>query len=83
MDTVTEVEELVALKKLLQIEKKEDYEQHKLLIERLPLEERKKKGYSWYPLQVIKKGTPTVIGRLLLLNEPQIWMSPINSDPES
>lgn len=56
MEILSEVEELTQLKALLALEKEADYEQHKLFIERLPLEERKKKGYTWYPLNVIKKG---------------------------
>ncbi len=56
MNSVAELEELAALKELLKIEKEADYEQHKLLIERLPLEERKAKGYTWYPLIVVKSG---------------------------
>jgi len=37
-------------------EKKTDFEAHKELIENLPLEERKKKGFTWHPLIVTKSG---------------------------
>jgi ATP-dependent RNA/DNA helicase IGHMBP2 len=48
--------ELDHLLQLLQLEREEDLEQYKKLIERLPLHERKEKGYTWYPVQVVKKG---------------------------
>ena len=44
------------LLELVAKEKKKDFETHKELIENLPLEERKKKGYTWHPLVVIKSG---------------------------
>ena len=50
------LEELRQLQKLLAQEKKEDLEQFKQLIQRLPLKERKEKGYTWYPVQVTKRG---------------------------
>lgn len=55
-DKHPEIDELNALLRLLQIEKEEDFEQHKRQIQRLPLEERVKEGYSWYPVQVVKTG---------------------------
>lgn len=48
--------ELDNLLHLLQIEREEDLEQYKKLIESLPLHERKSKGYTWYPVNVVKKG---------------------------
>ncbi len=48
--------ELEKLLELLQIEREEDLEQYKALIESLPLHERKAKGYTWYPVNVVKKG---------------------------
>ncbi len=48
--------ELDNLLRLLQIEKEEDLEQYKKLIESQPLQERKEKGYTWYPVHVVKKG---------------------------
>ncbi|MCB0585467.1 MAG: AAA family ATPase, partial [Phaeodactylibacter sp.] len=50
------LKELAELSKLLQLEKEEGLEQFKRLVQRLPLEERKDKGYTWYPLQVVKSG---------------------------
>lgn len=49
-------EELIDLLALLKIEKDEDFEQFKQVIQQLSLTERKEKGYSWYPLEVIKSG---------------------------
>lgn len=50
------LKELAELAELLQLEKQEDFEQFKQAVERLPLEERREKGYAWYPLQVSKSG---------------------------
>ncbi len=61
---------------LLEIEKKADLSQHKEFIEKLSLEQRKKKGYTWYPLQIIKKGFTygdrayVLVERTTLLDEP-------------
>ena len=44
------------LEELLQLEKEEDLRQYKELIQNLPLAERRKKGVSWYPLEVVKTG---------------------------
>ena len=44
------------LEALLQLEKEEDLRQYKELIQNLPLAERRKKGVSWYPLEVVKTG---------------------------
>lgn len=44
------------LEELLQLEKEEDLRQYKELIQNLPLAERRKKGVSWYPLEVVKMG---------------------------
>lgn len=48
--------ELEQLRTLLQKEKEEDLEQYRRLVQRLPLEERRRNGYAWYPLQVIQRG---------------------------
>jgi len=37
-------------------ERKADFEEYKLLIASLPLEERKEKGFTWHPLQILKSG---------------------------
>ena len=50
------LKELAGLSELLQLEKEEGLEQFKRMVQRLPLEERKNKGYTWYPLQVVKSG---------------------------
>lgn len=44
------------LLELLSLEKKEDYEQFKEIIQSMPLSERKEKGYSWYPVSILKTG---------------------------
>lgn len=47
---------LEEIQRLLALEKKEDFEQFKMLIERLPLNDRKEKGFTWYPVSVQKSG---------------------------
>ena len=49
-------EELEQLKKVLQIEKEEDYELYRKKIASLSLSERRKEGYTWSPVNVIKSG---------------------------
>ncbi|MCB0695551.1 MAG: AAA family ATPase [Saprospiraceae bacterium] len=44
------------LKKLLELEREADLEQYKALIERLPMEQRREKGVTWYPVDVMKSG---------------------------
>ncbi len=41
---------------LVRMEKESDLEYYRELIERLPLEERKAKGFTWFPVQVGKSG---------------------------
>ncbi|MCB9283354.1 MAG: AAA family ATPase [Lewinellaceae bacterium] len=41
---------------LIQLEKEEDLEQYRALVERLPMAERKAKGFTWYPVLVGKSG---------------------------
>lgn len=50
------IEHLEHLQTLLQLEKEADLETFKKMIQSLPLQERQAKGFSWYPVQVIKKG---------------------------
>lgn len=50
------VEALQHLMELLLVEKKEDYEQHKAKIEALTLSERREKGFTWHPVEVVKTG---------------------------
>lgn len=48
--------ELHKLQELLKLEKEEDFEQYRRKMAQLPLEQRRKEGYAWYPLQVVQKG---------------------------
>lgn len=50
------LQELDQLAGLLAQEKKEDFEQHRQKVMSLPLEERIKKGYSWYPVTINRSG---------------------------
>ncbi|MEZ5039341.1 MAG: AAA domain-containing protein [Saprospiraceae bacterium] len=50
------IQELERLSELLALEKKEDFEQHKQKVLSLPLEQRVQKGYSWYPVSLLKSG---------------------------
>lgn len=50
------LEELEECLELLRLEKEEDLEQYKKMVQRLPLDERRKKGYAWSPLQVLQRG---------------------------
>ena len=51
-----EKEVLIQLADLLQKEKKADFEQFKNLVQSLSLEEKRAKGYTWYPLNIVKTG---------------------------
>ena len=50
------IEQIEELEKLLQLEKEADLEEFKSMIQRLPLKERQAKGFSWYPVRLVKKG---------------------------
>ncbi len=50
------IEELKNVALLLQKEKEDDFIQFKNAIESLSLDERRKKGYSWFPVQTLKTG---------------------------
>ncbi len=50
------IKELTQLLEVLKIEKQEDFEQYRQMVQSLPLEQRRKKGYTWYPVQVTGKG---------------------------
>ncbi len=52
-ETGSELERLLAL---LKIEKEEDFEQHRIYVQGLPLAERVAKGYCWYPVAVVRSG---------------------------
>lgn len=49
-------QEFEQLLELLKMEWQEDLEQYKQVIEKLPLHERKEKGFSWYPVAIVKRG---------------------------
>ena len=53
-ETVTN--QLKNLAKLLEVEKTEDFTQYRDKIQALSLDQKKKKGYCWYPVQVDKSG---------------------------
>jgi len=48
--------ELETLQALLKLEKEEDFEQYRRKMEQLPLDQRRKEGYAWFPLQIVQKG---------------------------
>lgn len=50
------LQELHQLLELLKIEKTEDFEQYRQMVQRLPLEQRRTKGFTWYPVQIVGKG---------------------------
>lgn len=50
------IQELEDLKESLKLEKEEDFEQFRRLVQSLPLEKRKQQGYTWYPVEVKKTG---------------------------
>lgn len=54
---MTEIQEALAhLREMVQMEKQEDFEQHREKILKLPLDKRVSEGYSWYPVVVSKSG---------------------------
>lgn len=61
---------------LLKTEKEADLSQHREFIDNLSLDHKKKKGYTWYPLQILKKGFTygerafLLVERTSLLDEP-------------
>lgn len=52
----TPTEELTKLLDLLAIERRENYEYFKQLMQSLSIEQRIEKGYCWFPLNIIKTG---------------------------
>ena len=48
--------ELARLRQLIDLERQEERRLHLEVIQAMPLVQRVAKGYSWYPLQVIKEG---------------------------
>ena len=53
---MAEHKDLEKLLELLKLEKEEDLERFRKTVKELPLAERKEKGVTWYPLQVVKSG---------------------------
>ncbi|MFK7932853.1 MAG: AAA domain-containing protein [Saprospiraceae bacterium] len=53
---MTVAEHFEKIEALLKIEKQEDFEQYRNLIQKLSLTERREQGYSWYPLLVTRTG---------------------------
>lgn len=51
-----ELQELIDISELLKVEKKEDFEQHRKLMDSLSPEQRRAKGLAWYPLNVVQQG---------------------------
>ncbi len=49
-------EELQALRNLVQLEREEERRQHLEVIQKLPLQQRIEKGFSWYPVSIEKSG---------------------------
>jgi superfamily I DNA and/or RNA helicase len=50
------VEELQELMELHQLEKQEDYDQFRKMVESLTMSERREEGYTWMPVKVVKSG---------------------------
>ncbi len=75
------IEELEQLKTLLQIEKEEDFEQFKTLVESLSLSERRERGMTWHPVEIAKTGYSigdrayVTVKRKTQLNEPHRFRS--------
>ena len=57
--TEHQLAELAHLRHLVQLERDEERRLHLEVIQAMPLTERVKKGYSWYPLQVTESGYGT------------------------
>lgn len=50
------LQELYDLVELIKIEREADFEQYKGLVQDLPLAERKKQGFTWFPLNIVRTG---------------------------
>jgi ATP-dependent RNA/DNA helicase IGHMBP2 len=50
------LDELIRLTELLKIERAEDFDQHRKLMESLTMEQQRAKGLAWYPLNVVQSG---------------------------
>lgn len=49
-------EALEKLRECLRIEKEEDFDQFRKMVQSLPLDKRRKQGYTWYPVTPLKTG---------------------------
>ena len=74
--TDSRTEHIHKLREILQLEKSEDFEQHRNILQRLSLEEKVKEGYCWFPLQVIKTGYAIGNRAYLLLERSQKQSKP-------
>lgn len=80
-ESINVKKEFDQLLELLALERKEDLEQFKQITQKLSLDERREKGYSWYPLQVVKQGYTygdrayVIVERTSHLNEPHQFRS--------
>jgi len=69
-------QQIEALQELLQLEKKEDFEQFRQEVIQLEIAEKREKGICWYPLEVLKEGYTVgdrafvIVARTAHLNEP-------------
>lgn len=50
------VEELIRVSKLIQQEKKTDYDQYIQVVKEAPISQRKENGLTWYPVKVVQSG---------------------------
>ncbi len=78
---MSEHEALQATLAALQVEREEDFEQYKQLMQTIPLGERKTLGYSWYPVQVVRTGYALgdrayiIVERLSEIDQPHQFRS--------
>ncbi len=81
MQTATINKELTYLLELLKIEKEEDFERYRQLVIQLSIKEKREKGLTWHPLQIIKEGFTfgerafVVVERTNQINEPHRFKS--------
>ncbi len=69
-------EKIHLLQRLLALEKEQDFEQYRQEVLELSLTEKRKKGLTWHPLEILKQGYTfgerafITVGRSTALNEP-------------
>ena len=70
------IENLERLLAALKVEREEDFEQYKTMIQSVPLADRINLGYSWYPVKVERAGYAigdrafVIVERKNRINEP-------------